>query len=330
MDKETNRNVKLGVFVILGIILFVVGIFFIGSKDNMFTKNMRISTVFKNTGGLAQGNYVHYNGVKVGVVKAVTLVNDTTVQVDMMIEKKKRAFIRKTDIATIASEGLMGGKLVNILPGETSSLPVEENDFIKSSNPQSTDVMMKTLGETNENMKVISYNLKKLTTDLNESRGTLQTLMSDSVMAGDMQQSFSNVRTLTSKLISVSSGMQDIINDVNTGKNSVGAILNDTMLAKNLETSVSQFKTTSDQLLKLTDELSTTTTMINSGDGPVTTLLTDSVMANNLQQSMENLKKSSQAFNENMEALKHSFPLRGYYKKQEKEKKKQQEDSIPK
>src|SRR5580765_1220265 len=118
MDKETNRNVKLGVFVILGIILFVVGIFFIGSKDNVFTKNMRISAVFRNTGGLAQGNYVHYNGVKVGVVKGVTLLNDTTVQVDMMIENSKRAFIKKADIATIASEGLMGGKLVNILPGE--------------------------------------------------------------------------------------------------------------------------------------------------------------------------------------------------------------------
>ena len=65
MDKETNRNVKLGIFVIMGIILFVVGIFFIGSKDNMFTKNIRISAVFHNTGGLAQGNYVHYNGVKV-------------------------------------------------------------------------------------------------------------------------------------------------------------------------------------------------------------------------------------------------------------------------
>ena len=318
MDKGTNRNVKLGIFVIAGIILFVVGIFFIGSKDNVFTKNIRISALFHNTGGLAQGNYVHYNGVKVGVVKGVTLLNDSTVQVDMMIENSKRAFIKKADVATIASEGLMGGKLVNILPGEADSPPVQENDFIKSANPMSTDVMMKTLGETGDNMKVISYNLKKLTTDLNEGRGTLHALMSDSVMSGDLQQSFSNVRTLTAKLIAVSSGMQNMISDVNTGKNSVGAILKDSMLAKNLETSVSQFKTTSDKLLKITDQLTTTTAMINSGDGTVTKLLTDSVMAGNLQQSMENLKKASAAFNQNMEALKHSFFLRGYFKKQEK------------
>lgn len=320
MDKETNRNVKLGIFVILGIVLFVVGIFLIGSKDNMFTKNISISATFHDAGGLTQGNYVHYNGVKVGVVKAVTLMNDSIVQVDMQIENSKRAFIKKLDVATIVSEGLMGGKQVNILPGELNSPPIQENDFIRSANPQSTDLMMKTLGETNDNMNVISYNLKKLTTDLNESHGTLHTLMTDSIMAGDLQQTFTNVRTLTSKLVSASSGIQNMINDVNTGKNSVGAILKDTMLAKNLATSVSQFKTASDNLLKLTDQLSTTATTINSGEGTITKLLTDTVMSNNLQQSMENLKKASDAFNQNMEALKHTIFLRGYYKKQEKAK----------
>ena len=119
--------------------------------------------------------------------------------------------------------------------------------------------------------------------------------------------------------------MQKVITGVNTGKNSVGAILKDTLMARNLETSISQFKTTTDKLLTLSDQLSTTATTINSGNGTVTKLLTDPVMAANLQQSMENLKKASDAFNQNMEAMKHSIFLRGYYKKQEKAKEK---DSV--
>ena len=320
MDKETKRNVRLGIFVITGIVLFVVGIFLIGAKDNYFTKNIRVSVLFKNVGGLAAGNYARYNGVKVGVVKTITLLNDTTVQVDMQIENSKRGFIKKEDIATIASDGLMGGKIINIVPGLTNSAPVEDNDFILSANPIGTDEMMKTLSETNNSVGEITANLQKFTKDLTEGKGILHSLIADTGMSLNLEQTFSNILMLTAQLSATSNSLDKIMNDVKTGKNSVGAILQDTAMAKNLATGISQFKTTSDKLLVISDQLSATVHTINNGNGPVAQLLTDSTMASNLDESVENIKKASAAFNENMEALKHTIFLRGYYKKQEKAK----------
>jgi len=59
--------------------------------------------------------------------------------------------------------------------------------------------------------------------------------------------------------------------------------------------------------------------MVNSGNGTMTKLLTDSVMASNLAQSLENIRKSTASFEQNMEAMKHSFFLKGYFKRQAKD-----------
>jgi phospholipid/cholesterol/gamma-HCH transport system substrate-binding protein len=59
---------------------------------------------------------------------------------------------------------------------------------------------------------------------------------------------------------------------------------------------------------------------VNSGKGPVNALLKDSIIVKNLNLSIDNLRKGTDGFNQNMEALKRNFLLRGYFKRQEKQK----------
>ena len=68
MDKDLKRNILLGFFVMMGIILFIIGIFLVGSKNEMFQKTFPITARFTNATGLKLGSNVRYNGVKVGIV----------------------------------------------------------------------------------------------------------------------------------------------------------------------------------------------------------------------------------------------------------------------
>ena len=57
---------------------------------------------------------------------------------------------------------------------------------------------------------------------------------------------------------------------------------------------------------------------VNSGKGTVGRLIQDTSIAENLSQSILNIKKSSKGLNENMQAAKHNFLLRGFFKKKAK------------
>jgi phospholipid/cholesterol/gamma-HCH transport system substrate-binding protein len=63
---------------------------------------------------------------------------------------------------------------------------------------------------------------------------------------------------------------------------------------------------------------------IQDGSGSVNLVLSDTALAGNIKRTLVNVEKGTAAFNENMEAAKHNFLFRGYFKKQEKEKAKQQ------
>ena len=321
MDKTLKKNILLGFFVLIGMILFIAGIFLVGSKNEMFDKTFPITAKFTNATGLKAGSNVRYNGVKVGIVKSVLLINDTLVQVDMLIEQNKRAFILTNAIAAIASDGLMGDKIVNISAGKNGSQQVHDHALIQSNNPLITDQVFATLNQSNENIKVITENLKKLTSDITSNNGPVQLLYKDSSMAKELKQSFSNLDAITAKVLGVSSSLQNITSQIQNGNGALGEIISDTSLAKNLSYTLIKLKQTSDELNIASGKLSETIQHANSGKGTLNMLLTDTAFSANVQQSMLNIKSASKGLNENMEALKHNFLTRGYFRKEAKKNK---------
>ena len=66
---------------------------------------------------------------------------------------------------------------------------------------------------------------------------------------------------------------------------------------------------------------------INNGKGPINTLLNDSTLVMKLHSSMANIEKGTELFYQNMEALRHNFLLKGYFKKMEKQAKQQRKEA---
>ena len=125
MKKDTSNKIKLGIFISIGMMVFIVGIYFIGAGRQLFTSTFRISGVFKDVAGLQPGNNVRLSGINVGTVDNIVIVSDTSVRVEILIEESVRMYIKKDAVASIGSEGLIGNKTIILYPGTGGKMEIE-------------------------------------------------------------------------------------------------------------------------------------------------------------------------------------------------------------
>lgn len=320
MEKETTQNIKVGIVVIIGTILLITALYIIGDKQNLFGSTFHISARFYNVNGLMPGNNVRLSGINVGTVESVEIVSDSTVYVVMLIEDRVRDFIKKNAVASVGTDGLMGNKLVNINSAKGDAESIEEGNALQTLRPFETDEMMRTLNTTNENIKYITTDLKKITEKIN-SPNTLWSILMDTVVAENVKKAIVNIRLTSTHSAIITGDLSSIVKDVKAGKGSVGTLLSDTTFSGKLDQTIVDIKQITDKMALITGDLSGVSERVKNGEGAVGTLLMDTAFVNNLNKSMLNIKEGSQGFNENMEALKHNFLLRKYFKKNSSEKK---------
>jgi phospholipid/cholesterol/gamma-HCH transport system substrate-binding protein len=323
MEKTTSQKLRLGLFVIIGLSLFILAVYFIGDKQQMFGKTNQLSAVFNNVSGLQLGNNVRYSGINVGTVSGIVMINDTAIKVDMLIDKTIFPHIRKNAIATIGSDGLVGNMIINIIPGKDKATSISPGDEISTLNRIRTDDMLNTLGKTNKNAALLTSDLLKITNEINQGTGTVGLLIKDANLANDLKQTVHYLK-ITGRGSSESiTKINRLISSLENKDNVIG-VLKDTAVANNLKKIVLNLKQTSTQIDNVVNNLDTTIVNIKNGKGAVNYLSNDPELVRKIDSTMTNVNEASLRLNENLEALKHNFLLRGYFRKQEKAKLKEQ------
>jgi len=194
MQNKAGNKVRLGVFVTISIGLLITGIYFIGNRQQLFSHTFHISAIFKDISGLQVGNNVRYSGINVGVVEDIEQVTDSTVKVDMQINESTRKFIKKNAKATIGSDGLMGNKIISIVPGVPGQEEVSDNDVIGTIQPVSMDDILSRIKVTSENFANMSGDLSAIIKNIHEGKGTIGELFMDSTMAKNVGQAMVNIK----------------------------------------------------------------------------------------------------------------------------------------
>jgi phospholipid/cholesterol/gamma-HCH transport system substrate-binding protein len=312
MEKSTLQKINLGIFVILGFLLFIITIYFIGNKKDMFNQTIQISAIFKNVNGLQTGNNVRFSGINVGTVKQIVILNDSVIRVDMAIENAVISHIKKDALASIRSDGLVGNMIINIIPGKKSIEVVSAGDIILSENKITTDEILKTINSTSFNAKVITDNLVNITNQISSKEGTIGMLINDTVMSEDLKKTIYNLKITTKTTSESMATLNNIIVGLNQ-KNNVISTLKDTMVGRKIKVIIANLEKSSEQINK-------TITNMKDGKGALNYLSNNPKLVKQIDSTMSNINQASSRLNENLEALKHNFLFRGYFKKQEKEK----------
>lgn len=318
MRNDNKKSVVVGIFVLIGIIIFVAGVLTLGGQQKKFVKSIRLSAVFDDVAGLQQGNNVWFSGVKIGTVRKINFYGESQVEIIMAVESKVQEYIRKDSKATIGSDGLIGSKIIVIYGGTTQSPAVDDGDRLIAEMPLDTDKMMATLQENNKNLVTITENLKVLTTKIAEGKGIVGAVMTDSTLAVSFKNTLYNLETASLESRKTVAELSKLGKSFNQEGTLLHQLTNDKETFPKLQSTVSSLEKTADNAQTLTNNLNATSQKLNSSDNAAGMLLNDEEFAGKIRSTITNVDSATYNLNKGLEALPYTWPFRKGFKRKAK------------
>lgn len=236
MNKESGYQWKLGMFVIIGLVLFVTTIYFVGKQKNLFGSTFELNSKFNSVNGLEVGNNVRFSGINIGTVEEIEFLTDTSVVIKLIIKEEVRKYIKKDAIASISSDGLMGDKVLTISSGKNSNVIVENNDNIASKQAIEMDDLMVSVKKSVDNAGVITAQLAQFSYSMNNGNGALSKLVSD-------EEFGKSIKNMVSNLENSSNEFKKFTIKMNDGKGALSKLVSDEKMGRMIDSTLTNVKT---------------------------------------------------------------------------------------
>ena len=291
-----KRESKVGLFIIIGLILFFYMIVRVGQINLSFKKKgYTIYTTFDQTAALLKGAPVRLAGVKIGKVVDIYL-KEGKAEVKMFITHDIQ--IRKDSKATVSSFGIMGEKYLEIIPGQNATNFLKDGDRIEGIPPLSLDQIGSLFYSIGQNLKQVGETIKNIFTS-EEGEYRLKTILKN------MAETSKQVNIAAQQ---IKEAIPEMLNDTKSSMNELNKIVFDITkridsLTISLETIVNNnqesvkgglksFKKLSDDLEEIAAEVSKMAKLINSGEGTAGKLLKDDKLYKDIKKTVISLKES--------------------------------------
>ncbi len=326
--QKNKRAVTVGIFIALGLVILLVGIFTLGGQQKSFVRAINVNAVFDDVEGLQNGNNIFFSGVKIGTVKKVEFYGNSQVRVLLHIEKKAQEFIRQDAKAKIGTDGLIGNKIITIYGGTMAAEPIQGGETLIVEKSVSTEDMMATLQKNNTNLVEITSDFKKVSKRLAEGEGTIGALLQDEKMFRSLEATVANLQIAARNSQRLTGGIADFTSRLETPGSLAHGLVSDTVIMANLKEAVAQLNKAAADASELSGNLKKSGNQLNQTDNTIGILLNDKEVGDELKSVIGNLNTSTQKLDENMEALQHNFLLRGFFRKKAKREAKEAKESA--
>src|SRR5262245_53584463 len=161
-----SREMKVGAFVLAGLLGAGGIIFLIGDNRSLFDSKVVFRTQFEDVQGVKPGSTVRMGGVDIGTVSRVQYPEDATqrlIDVEISVVKREAQRVREGSRASIAAKGLLGDKMVSIAPGPPDRPPIPAGGEIKGESAQDFTQALGKIDELASSAKGVLANLESAT-----------------------------------------------------------------------------------------------------------------------------------------------------------------------
>lgn len=227
MKAKKFTEFKVGVFVVVILLLFGIGVFVIGSHQKYFQRQYTLWASFSNIQGLIVGAPVSLAGLTVGRVNAIIFPADPrekTIKVELKIKKGVQERIREDSIASIQTMGLLGDKYVEISMGSPENDVLHDGDYIESAHPFDLLAYATKLEEAIDVINTILIDVREISSQVRGGKGLLHAILYDPA-GGE----------LVNDLSSAAKSANNIVKKVERGEGTLGGLVNDPAVYEDLK-----------------------------------------------------------------------------------------------
>ena len=308
----TWSELRVGLFVLVGLLILAVGIFYV-TGAGFFGPKYHIKTYLPEVSGLSTGAPVRLDGVEIGNVDQIRLVPREpgkapermhNIEVGMRIDRKYQNDILTDSAASLVTEGLLGNRYVTITRGYTG-VPLKEGQAVPGTEEKAIKEVVERSADVLSNLKALSDDIQDLINGVQRGKGTLGKLLTD-------EQAYNHLNSILTK------GDQ-LVSNVQTGQGTVGKLFMSDDTAVKANQALDQINTiladlraqkgTMGKLLydpTLYDQAKEALTNgnavigdVRAGKGTLGKLATDETLFNKLREASSNVSEATAKLNQN-------------------------------
>ena len=311
-QQVTWSELRVGIFVLLGLALVGVGIFYV-TGSMVFGARYTLVTYLPEVDGLNVGGPVSLDGVQVGNVESIAMampragvVPDParSVEIKLRVSQSYQDYIRGDSTASLVTQGFLGERTVTVRRGFTGRV-LKDGDEVLGTEEKAVRAIMDRGADLLQNLNELSTEVNTIITDLRRGRGTLgKLLVDDSVykrvndtmgivneMASSIQQGKGTLGQLIAndalytKVDSTVSRADDLMAAIQQQKGTLGKMIYD----PSFHDSATQFVNSGNALIG----------DVRAGRGTLGKLATDDSLFTMLKETSQNVRDATAKLNSN-------------------------------
>ncbi|MCX5784125.1 MAG: MlaD family protein [Elusimicrobia bacterium] len=237
-----NGEMKVGLFVLAGAILFSTAIFLLG--DYSFQRFYTINAEFSDVAGLPDKAAVKLSGVEVGKIKKIFLKKEKVI-VELYIREGVKIY--RNAHYLVGSTSVIGSKFLEIDQGTPGSGVVENGETVLGENSLPLDrAMTRMITDLQGLIKDVrgngslTRNINEIMTNLREATANLNELLADT--QPHAQRVMERLDSITAKLDDMLTKTDAIVDKINRGEGTVGALVSDKQMKENVTSTLNNLK----------------------------------------------------------------------------------------
>jgi phospholipid/cholesterol/gamma-HCH transport system substrate-binding protein len=232
MESSLSKEVKVGIFTAVGIVLFCLSIILLGGDKMFFAAREELKVRLPQVQGLGQGSVVSLSGVPIGNVDGIKFVEKShDVEVTLDIDEDALKRITEGSKATVKTQGALGDKYIYIEPGPVDAPALKAGALIETDrSPDFLDLIAQKGAEMGEVVDVIKE-MRILLQSMNQDGRSGRLFSNLAQASGEMSKFLVEGReTMRSLRTDAIQPLSSVMKKIDNGQGTMGALVNDSTL----------------------------------------------------------------------------------------------------